>query len=284
MSNETINQLVNAIALRHSVRTFAPTSAEDALLEKVMKFIDALSLPFDSNVRIHKFTAVPGKGLYNNGVNPPDNLAVFSQTDLVSVSKAGFAGELVMLYMVSLGLSTCWFGHYKLSELGKYVPGISTPERIRESNMGYGYGKHVDVGERVICCVPFGHKDEKARRMMDFLAGRVGKNRKPVETLLEEPNQAKNIPEEIRQVLEAARLAPSAGNSQMWRFGFEDDFKTITVAKPIEYKHFKWEHSDVDIGICAAHIWLELLQKGYEPSVSVQIDADRALWRFHVQS
>jgi len=36
----------------------------------------------------------------------------------------------------------------------------------------------------------------------------------------------------------------------------------------------------VDVGMCAAHIWLGLLGKGYEPKVEVKMDADRALWSF----
>jgi hypothetical protein len=55
----------------------------------------------------------------------------------------------------------------------------------------------------------------------------------------------------------------------MWRFAFEDSFQTITIAMPPGYKHFKWEHPNVDIGICACHVWLGLLDKGYDPKIEV---------------
>lgn len=273
-------QLVDAIASRHSVRAFLPGPLSKELVEKISLFIDELNVPFEHNVRIQMFHAEAGKKLYNNGINPVDNLAVISQSDLLSISKAGFVGELIMLYAVSLGVSTCWFGHYKLAEVGKYIPGIATADRIKESTMGYGYGKHVDVGERVICCMPMGDRDERVKRLVDFVAGKNGARRKTLTELLEKPDSAEHIPEEIRDVLELAKLAPSAANSQMWRFGFDDDYHVITVSKPIGYKHFKWEHPDVDIGMCAAHIWLGLLQKGYLPAVDVKIDADRAFWSF----
>lgn len=278
--NDGYRQLIEAIPLRHSSRAFLPQPLQAELPKQICDFGDNLTLPFAHSTRIQAFRAEPGKKLYNNGINPVDNLAFLSQTDLVSVSKTGFIGELVILYATSLGLSTCWFGHYKLAEVGRYIPGIATPERIKESTLGYGYGKQVDVGERVICCMPFGHRDESVNRLVDVVAGKNGANRKPLEALLEDPAQLDRIPPDVKEALALARLAPSAANSQMWRFGFSDDFKTLTVAKPVGYKHFKWEHPDADVGMCAAHLWLGLLSKGYEPTVDVRQDADRAYWSF----
>lgn len=277
MQSKWYEPLIEAIPLRHSVRTYLPEPISKELPDQINNFARNLSVPFQYDTKFQFFQAEPGKKLYNNGVNPVNNIALISQTDLVSVSKTGFAGELAMLYAVSLGLSTCWFGHYKLSEVGRYIDGIATPDRIKESTMGYGYGKQVDAGERVICCMPFGYKNEATKRLVDFVAGKNGARRKPVEELLENPAF---LPGQIREVLELAALAPSAANSQMWRFGYNDEVKTITVAKPIGYKHFKWEHPDVDIGMCAAHVWLGLLERGYEPKVQVNIDADRAFWTF----
>lgn len=272
--------LLKAMPLRHSVRTYLPQSLPAKVSTQVSSFFDELQAPFAHNTRVIAFQAEPGKRLYNNGVNPADNLAFLSQTDDVSISKTGFLGELVMLHAVSLGLSTCWFGHYKLSEVGRYIPGIATPDRIKEFTMGYGYGKRTDVGERVICCMPFGRRDEKAKRLVDFVAGKNGAKRKPLVQLLEDSTVMADIPMAVQEALALAMLAPSAANSQMWRFGFSNNFNTITVAKPVGYKHFKWEHPDVDIGMCAAHIWIGLLSKGYNPSVDVKQDADRAFWEF----
>ena len=49
---------------------------------------------------------------------------------------------------------------------------------------------------------------------------------------------------------------------------------------PVGYKHFKWEHPNVDIGICACHVWLGLIDKGYNPAVTVNEDSGRAVWKF----
>jgi len=282
MQKEEITRLFTAIAQRHSVRTFAPRPVESESLSQIIKFAENLSLPFETNARIAPFNAETGNKLYNNGINPPSNFAVFSQTDIISVSKAGFFGELLMLYAVSLGLSTCWFGHYKLSEVGKYFNEVSAPDRIKESAFGYGYGRNIDVGERIICCMPVGYRDETKKRFIDFVAGKLLSSRKPTEKLLEKPEIFESVPKDMIDVLESAKLAPSAANSQMWRFGFENDFRTIAVAKPVGYNHFKWEHPDADIGMCAAHIWLGLLEKGYAPEVCVKLDQDRAFWTFDI--
>jgi nitroreductase len=274
--------LLEAIPLRHSVRTFLSEPLPKELPEQIEAFFGSLSVPFPHDTKLQYFKAEPGRKLYNNGVNPVDNFALLSQTDLVSISKTGFVGELVMLYAVSLGLGTCWFGHYKLSEVGRYVPDISSKERIKESTLGYGYGNHVDVGERVVCCMPFGRADESSKRVIDLIMKKKGANRKPIQQLIANPDLAEDLPKEVAEVLTLASLAPSAGNSQMWRFDYDKDAKIVTVTKPVGYKHFKWEHSDVDIGMCAAHIWLGLLSKGYQPNVEVSLDAGRALWSFHL--
>lgn len=277
MSIDT-HELYNTIPFRHSFRAFQNESISNEIRLDIQHFIDTMEVPFEHSVKCILFKAEYGKKLYNNGINPPDNMAVFAQTDLVSVSKAGFVGQLIMLYAVSRGLTTCWFGHYKLSELGRYFDGIATPNRIKESTLGYGYGKVTDVGERVICCMPMGTRVENSRRLVDFVAGKNGASRKPLDRLLETGMRIEDIPEDIRQILEYSKLAPSAANSQMWRFGYKNG--SITVAKPVGYKHFKWEHPDTDVGMCAAHIWLGLCCKGYKPLVEVEQNEDRAFWRF----
>ena len=283
MTTLPLDNLIAAAKARHSVRTFSPESVSEDAVSQIEIFTRQLAVPFAHERTLQYFKAQPGKKLYNNGVNPPDNFALMSQTDLVSISKTGFIGELVMLYIVSLGLGTCWFGHYKLAEVGRYVDGIAAPERIRESTLGYGYGNHVDVGERVICCMPFGRADENSKRLIDRIMRKKGANRKPLSELMENPAALTGMPEAVCEALDLAALAPSAGNSQMWRFGYDAATKTVTVAKPVGYKHFKWEHSDVDIGICAAHIWLGLQKRGHAPRVTVRQEQDRALWEFELR-
>lgn len=54
----------------------------------------------------------------------------------------------------------------------------------------------------------------------------------------------------------------------------------IAIAMPVGYKHIKWEHPDVDIGICASHFWLGLTMKNVSSRVSLNQEQGRAVWRF----
>jgi nitroreductase len=276
---ENLAELIKAIPIRRSVRTFESTDLSQEILDKLKIFSESLNVPFVHNTKPLFFKAESGKKLYNNGVNSPNNVALFSQTDKVSISKTGFIGELIVLYATSLGISSCWFGHYNLRELGRYIDGIYTRDRIKESTwgMGYGYGNRsqIDVGERVICCLALGEPDENSKRIINMIMDKIGTKRKSIDELIDAKAELQT---DIKDVLELARLAPSAGNSQMWRFGVVNG--AITVAKSIGYKHFKWEHPDVDIGICASHIWLGLLNKGYEPKISIEMSEDRVMWKF----
>jgi nitroreductase len=286
MNHEIVATLLNASQSRHSVRNFLPKALSNDIVSELDAFIKELEVPFQHNTSIKHFKAEPGKKLYNNGINAPDNLAVFAQTDLLSVSKAGFCGQLVVLKLTSLGVDTCWFGHYKLQELAKYVgEELAAKDRIRETTwgMGYGYGKVIDAGERAICCIACGYANPGAKRLVDKVASKNGIGRKPLPELMEKDSDLALLPERVVRALDYARLAPSAANSQMWRFGIHEGGKTITVAKPIGYKHFKWEHPDTDIGICAAHLWLGLLNEGFAPEVEVKPDFDRAMWSFHLE-
>ena len=103
--------------------------------------------------------------------------------------------------------------------------------------------------------------------------------RKELVELLENRDDVDRLAEDVVYALDLGRKAPSALNSQPWRFGFEDDFETVLIAMPQGYRHGTWEHPNVDIGICACHVWLGLIDKGYDPKVVVHEDSGRAVWK-----
>jgi hypothetical protein len=92
------------------------------------------------------------------------------------------------------------------------------------------------------------------------------------------PKILPHLSDELLFALDLARKAPSAANAQMWRFGFKNEYKTITVSMPVGFRHFRWEHPNVDIGICASHIWLALVERGFSPAVEVYEDSGRAVF------
>lgn len=273
----------STIDSRRSARSYKMIAVDADLIEAVKDFAKSISVPFEHHVELRFFNAEPTKSLYLTMKSPPLNIAFVAETDFISISKAGFIGELLILYAQSKGLSTCWYGHYKLSELERLMPHLQTAEQLKESNMGYGYSKGVTTGIRAICITPLGYYEDGGLRLMDRITEKaISFKRKEIKDLLENPNDYDQLSADLLYALDLGRKAPSAANSQMWRFAFEDDFKTITVSMPIGYRHFKWEHPNVDIGICACHIWLGLIDKGYNPNVSVNEDSGRAVWRLSI--
>jgi nitroreductase len=256
---------------------------ETEVIESVKDFAQSISVPFEHNVQIRFFKSEPTKALYMMMKSPPDNVAFVAETDVVSISKVGFIGELLILFAESNGLATCWYGHYKLAELERLMPHLQFTEQLKESNMGYGYSKGVTTGKRAICVTPLGYYEENGLRLLDRITKKTSSfKRKEIFDLLENPNVYDKLSVAVMYALDLGRKAPSAANSQMWRFTFEDDFKTIIISMPVGYKHFKWEHPNVDIGICACHIWLGLIDKGYKPKVTVAEDSERAVWRISI--
>lgn len=275
--------VLSTINTRRSARSYKMDSLAPETINSIQEFAQALSVPFAHNTGIRFFEAEPTKSLYFAMKSPPNNVAFLSETDVVSVSKTGFIGELVILFAQSKGVATCWYGHYHLATLEKRMPHLQSIEQIGESNMGYGYSKGITSGIRAICISPLGYYEEKGLRMMDRItASTISFKRKGIKELLTDPNDYVKLPAAVIYALDCGRKAPSAANAQMWRFGFKDNYKTITVAMPVGYKHMKWEHPDVDVGICASHVWLGLVDKGYDPSVSVAEEAKRAVWRISI--
>ena len=241
-----------------------------------------MEVPFKNDVKIRFFKADSNKRLYNNiKTAPPDGIAFITDTDITSISTAGFVGEMIILYATSLGLATCWFGHYLLAELERIMPDLEKKDSLPKPK--WGYGNDVVDGERAICITPLGYWKKEGLRLLDRITESfMSYKRKPVGAFLENGMTEESLPSEILYAFDLARKAPSAANSQHWRFKVSPDFKEVSIAMPVGYKHIKWEHPDVDIGICACHFWLGLMIKNISSKVSVNEENNRAIWKFEI--
>lgn len=272
----------NAIRTRRSVRHYHLNPLSDPDRESIQAFIDNLKVPFEHQIQCRLFKAEPTKKLYFSMNAPPDNLALIAPTDVLSISKVGFLGELIILFATTLGISTCWYGHYHLETLEHFMPHLPDKECLKTSNRGFGYSRGEEVpGVRAICVTPLGYHDTSGLRLVDRITENfISYKRKPLAELLEAPVPPDALSETLSFALDLARLAPSAANSQHWRFHISEDQSSVTVAMPPGYKHLKWEHPNVDIGICAAHLWIGLLLSGHTPKVQLYLEEGRAHWRF----
>jgi nitroreductase len=270
-----------AINSRRSTRSFEIQPVEELISNQLDQFIEHIKFPFDHGATIKRFKANPDKKLYTIFNAPPDNLAFISHTDICSISKTGFVGEMIILYATSLGLATCWYGHYNLAELERVFPHLGLYAQQPLPRWGYGAGQV--EGERVICITPIGYWEEKGLRLIDRMQTTLfSHRRKAIDQLLAGNSKNLDLPPHIAFALDLARKAPSGANSQHWRFSISPDYKTITVAMPEGYKHVKWEHPNVDIGICACHFWLGLKLLKIDCNINVTEEQGRAIWRFEL--
>lgn len=268
-----------AINSRRSTRSYEMAPVDESEMTLLQSFSREMKVPFEHNVKVRLFKANSDKKLYTVFTAPPDNMAFVADTDPRSLSAVGFIGEMMILFSSDLGLATCWYGHYTLAELEKVMPHLGKYAELK--NPKWGYGKDQVKGERAVCITPVGYWKTEGARLLDRMQqSLISYKRKPLHTFLEEGTKVESIPPEMLYALDLARKAPSAANSQHWRFTISSDFKTVTIAMPVGYKHIKWEHPDVDIGICACHFWLGLKLKNVACQVSLIEEQGRALWRF----
>lgn len=270
----------SAINTRRSIRSYEMRDVDEGTMNRIKNFIIDMKVPFKNNVKIRFFKSSPDKRLYSSFVSPLDGMAFIGNTDIKSISTTGFVGEIIILYATSLGLSTCWYGHYSLKELERIMPhlgGNNFPENK------WGYGKGVVEGERAICISPLGYWKKEGLRLTDRLTESfMSYKRKQINAFLEGGMTEESLTKEILYAFDLARKAPSGANSQHWRFKVSPDFKTISISMPVGYKHIKWEHPDVDIGICACHFWLGLMIKNIKCKVSLSEEEGRAVWIFEI--
>ncbi len=141
--------------------------------------------------------------------------------DLDLREKCGYYGESIVLDLVDLGIDSCWVG--------------GTFDKA---------GFPVDGAEELVCLIVIGKTEKLSMKEKLLRAGSgASKNRK---TLEERLTSTAEIPDWVRNGIEAVRLAPSAVNKQKPHFTY--DGKTLTASVDVDY------HLDlVDLGIAKKH-------------------------------
>jgi nitroreductase len=266
-------------------------------LAQLKNFDPALPFPATMEARYFKTEERP---LANNLRKPPEDAVAFvSETDLLSLARVGFAGELLLLYATGLGLATCWFGHYITKEVNRLLPELAAPDPWASSSKSrgvdlerpapangdpaFGFGPREDIGRRVVCLSPLGFWEPGGLRPVDRLTAHLMSfKRKPIGERLTGGLQTEDLQPPVSFGLDMARKAPSAANSQHWTFEVSQDQRRVAIAKPVGYRHFKWEHPDVCVGACAAHFWLALELQAIPCALDLREEEGRAVWVFQL--
>lgn len=226
--------LYEAIGCRHSVRKYTDREVTEKLRGQILSYFDKTSR-LNDRIRVEAviFDNTKKKadvhGLWK--VDAPYYLAIYSDQEEGCERNAGYLMEQMVLYMTAKGIGTCYLGS------------VQPAQKVRG-------------GKRCLMMVAFGYPEGKLYRESP-LAKRL-----PLNELCIFKEEAG---EQMKTILRAARLAPSAMNIQPWRFIVYSDRIYVFALKtrfPGKSFHAMREFS---IGIMLSHImlaaeelWMEL--------------------------
>lgn len=215
--------LYQMIFKRRSIRKFKKEQVPKQLLKDILYFGDCVSrlhtdiqikMEINENLDGH----LPVKGLWK--VEAPYYLVFYSEEKEGYLKNAGYVLEPVLLYMTGKGLGTCYLGNTKISEPGP-------------------------AGMKQIIAVAFGY---------------------PKTLLYRDPATAKRLPlkelcvfkedagDSMKNILKAVRLAPSAMNTQPWRFIVYHDKIYIFSCREFLPSHPLMTLREMSIGIMLSHL------------------------------
>ena len=227
MFDMDISNLYDMIYKRKSIRKFDMKPLEGDKLDEIRSFIEDLQ-PLHKSIKL-SFKIIGQEsakgGLFS--IKAPHYLAVYSEIKEDYLMNAGFMLQQVDLFMSNIGLGACWLG---LTKPGREI--------IPEDNMEF------------IIVLAFGQPAEPLYRkdLAEF-------RRKPLGEIASLGDFGENSM--VLSILEAARLAPSASNSQTWYFTGSPDAIRVSRLKLNPLKGMIYNRmNQIDNGICLCHLLL----------------------------
>jgi len=220
MSNQ---QLYNTIFQRKSIRKYNMESLSHDTLLKIQEFASHVK-PLDENIKyeLSYLTTDDVKNLLP--IKAPHYICLYSEKKDGYLMNTGFLLQQIDLFISANGLGSCWLGMAKPSKDVKAVKN----------------------GLEFVIILAFGGTKDQLHRIdkLEF-------KRKSITEI--------SLINDIGEVLEPVRLAPSASNTQPWFFSGDKNEITVSREKlsfikaPI-YKRM----NQIDIGIALCHLWLSL--------------------------
>ena len=210
-----MEQMLNLIRQRHSVRSFTDQPIEQEKIDALNTLIEECNREGDLNCRLvtnepNAFGSVLTHYGAFKGVSDYFVLAGKQAPDLHE--RAGYYGEKLVLEAQRLGLNTCWVALTYSKKVARIV---------------------VEEGAKMVCVIALGYGSTQGH-------GHRIKSFDKVARCEGEP------PEWFRRGVEAALLAPTAINQQQFRFTLIDDTHVKAEAKIGFY-------AKIDLGIVKLH-------------------------------
>ena len=218
--------ILEAVARRHSVRSYTDKKIEGEVLEALQNEIALCNKDSGLNIKliVNEPEAFSGKLAEKGGFIGVNNyilLAGEKSDDLQE--KCGYYGEKIVLKAQMLGLNTCW------------VAGTYNRKKAK---------KNVGKGEKLVCVIAIGYGETQGKphknTLIDFLFRLRG-----------------DMPSWFMEGMQCALLAPTAMNKQKFLFTMLDNNKIKAEAKGKFYK-------GVDLGIVKLHFEIGAGDAKYE--------------------
>ncbi len=231
--------LMDVMLTRRSVRTYDGRCLNDNQIESIKKYINDESnfvSPFGSSVRIEllEHSNVDTRNVIKNA---PVYVIVVIKNNRESLIDAGYIFEKFILFIESIGLSTCYLNS------GFKRESVELKQSLKE-------------GEVMVLASPIGYKAEnkslieKGSRL--FL--KAGKRKEIDETFFSGFDRKIIEDKATREMLDYVRWAPSAKNKQPWRAILDDDVAHFYInGEEAREKRGDFNIHILDIGIALFH-------------------------------
>lgn len=211
---------------RKSIRKYELNSLSSDVLNDISTYMNSL---IRMNDEIKTEMKIVSGSLVKNllPIKAPHYIIVTSENKDGYLTNVGFMLQQMDLFLSSNCIGSCWVGMAK-----------PTKEIAKEMEFEF------------VIAMAFGEATENLHResILEF-------KRKPLDTLCDTS--------EFYEIIEAARLAPSATNSQPWYFQVSDGVIHCFCVKSNIIKALIYDKMNkIDMGIAICHLWLALKNSG----------------------
>ncbi|ROR28238.1 putative nitroreductase [Mobilisporobacter senegalensis] len=231
--------LYDAIFVRKSSRNYIMEEIEPRILDNLMNFIKHVSLldeHFKVSFKILKNLKDTNELPISTNVKAPYYLVIASEEKEDHLLNVGYVIEQISLYLTTKGIGSC-------------ILGVSKVKRSQIADLEYPVASIMAFGKTKENIY---RESRKARRISE-------------EHLCSYKSE---IPNSIKSIIKAARLAPSSMNSQPWRFILYDNRIHVFARKDFLSGRLLKNTREIDIGIMLSHImltseelWLDIVVK-----------------------
>ena len=228
--------LFEAIFVRKSVRNYIHDSLAPQILEDILKQFGEIKGLFggiETELAIFDNTKGDYKMLGLLGVKAPYYHMLYSEEKDRAMMNAGYLMEQLSLYLETRGIGSCFVGMAKHRDKELEAKGF-----VQKIILAFGMPKDLNK-----------FRDKEPKRIaLDELC------------VYKEPPKAW-----VKEMLEAARLAPSSTNSQPWRFVVYENRIHVFSKKPLGERSLLNPFTELNFGIMLANVmvaaeevWIDL--------------------------